>query len=439
MSQSLVAGAASVDISPKDSLFLFGYPHVKRYSTGIHDPLLSCALYLSDGKNPVIFVANDVVAITKESTQKVRQQISQETGVPAGNIMLTTTHTHSAPATADWLSNESDPVVPRADKKFIRQFEEGIVKSAIAAYRSAQPALVGLAVADGTGCGTNRHDPKGPSDQQVPVLVVRSAKDNKAIAAMLTYAMHPTVLHENSTLVSGDFPAMSRKYIQHHVLGTQCVVLHHIGAAGDQSPRHVTQANTFAEAERLGQILGKAVQKAIANLSFTAEAPLRIRSADVHLNLRSFPSLEQAQAEVDRTHKRLEKLRRENAPRTEIRTAECDTFGAEETLSLSRAAQDGKLAAASRQALPAEVQIIDIGPWTFVAWPGEVFVEFALQVRKKHPNTFVITLANGETQGYMVTQQAVDNNWYEATNAIFQNPQSPQAIVDQTLKMLDNP
>lgn len=436
MPQSLVAGAASVEINPRESLFLFGYPHVKRYSTGIHDALLSSALYLSNGQNAVIFVANDVVAVSKASTRRVRERISRETGVPAENIMLTATHTHSAPATADWLSNESDPVVPKADKKFIQQFEDAMVKAAGGAYRSAQPAGVGLAIADGTGCGTNRHNPAGPADQQVPVLVVRSVKDNKAIAAMLVYAMHPTVLHENSTLISGDFPAMSRKYIQHHVLGAQCVVLHHSGAAGDQSPRHVTQANTFAEAERLGQTLGKAVRKAVAEMSYVSEVAIRCQSAGVQLPMRTFPDPMQAKAEVDRMHQRLEKLRKENAPRTEVRTAECDTFGAEETLTLSKAAKEGRLAVAAEMALPAEVQVIDIGPWTFVGWPGEAFVEFALQVRKQNPNAFVITLANGETQGYMVTQEAIDNNWYEATNAVFQSPQSPQALVDQTLKMI---
>ena len=52
----LKAGAAQVDISPKDSQFLFGYPHVKRYSTGIHDKLWSSALYLSDGDEQVLLI-----------------------------------------------------------------------------------------------------------------------------------------------------------------------------------------------------------------------------------------------------------------------------------------------------------------------------------------------------------------------------------------------
>jgi hypothetical protein len=436
MPQALVAGAASVEINPTESLFLFGYPHVKRYSTGIHDPLLSCALYLSDGQTPVIFVANDVIAVSKDSTRRVRERISRDTGVPAGNILLSATHTHSAPSTADWMCNESDPVVPKADLKFIRQFEDAMVKSAVGAYRSAQPAMVGLAIADGTGCGTNRHNPAGLADQQVPVLVVKSVKDKKAIAAMLVYAMHPTVLHENSTLISGDFPAMSRKYIQHHVLGAQCVVLHHMGAAGDQSPRHVTKANTFAEAERLGQILGKSVRKVVADLNYVSDVTIGRQSAEVQLPVRTFPDPAQAKAQAERAHQRLEKLQKENAPRTEVRTAECDTFGAEETLTLANAAKEGRLAKIAQSVMPAEVQVIDIGPWTFVAWPGETFVDFALQVRKKHPNAFVITMANGETQGYMVTQEAIDKNWYEATNAVFQSPQSPQALVDQTLKLI---
>ena len=35
----LHAGAAVADITPAGSQFLFGYPHVNRYSTGVNDPL----------------------------------------------------------------------------------------------------------------------------------------------------------------------------------------------------------------------------------------------------------------------------------------------------------------------------------------------------------------------------------------------------------------
>ena len=56
--------------------------------------------------------------------------------------------------------------------------------------------------------------------------------------------------------------------------------------------------------------------------------------------------------------------------------------------------------------MPAEVQVISVGPWNFVGWPGEVFVEYDLMVKEQAENTFVIGLANGELQGYVVTPRS---------------------------------
>ena len=99
MAPSLIAGAATADITPDDSQFLFGYPHVPRYSTGVHDRLLSSALFLSDGQTPLLWVANDVIFISRQTAQRVRDRIEQQTGIPAANMMITATHTHSGPLT----------------------------------------------------------------------------------------------------------------------------------------------------------------------------------------------------------------------------------------------------------------------------------------------------------------------------------------------------
>jgi hypothetical protein len=80
--------------------------------------------------------------------------------------------------------------------------------------------------------------------------------------------------------------------------------------------------------------------------------------------------------------------------------------------------------------------VIDFGGWSLVAWPGEVFVEFALQLRQLYPDAFVITLANGELQGYLVTAEAVEQNCYEAGNAIFASPAAAEKLVDATLGLL---
>ncbi|HQY06732.1 MAG TPA: hypothetical protein PLQ52_11775, partial [Lacunisphaera sp.] len=84
---------------------------------------------------------------------------------------------------------------------------------------------------------------------------------------------------------------------------------------------------------------------------------------------------------------------------------------------------------------PAEIQVFEVGPWKFVFWPGEFFVEYALEVKARSPDTFVITMANGELQGYIVTPEAVVRGVYEATNAVF-SPDNGRRVVDTTLRLL---
>lgn len=431
----LAAGAATVDITPGNSQFLFGYPHVERYSTGTHDPLLSSGLYLSDGATEVMFIANDIIFVTKDMVGRVRVQIEQATGIPAGNIMVTATHTHSGPLTLDCLSNEADPTVPKTDAKYVQFMEQRIAEAGIAAYESAQPARLGLAIADATGIGSNRRDPKGPADLNVPVLLVRSAEGEKNIAAMLVCCMHPTVLHEDSTLISGDFPAMARQYLQEGVLGRDCPVLYHTGPQGNQSPRHVTTGNTFAEATRLGAIVGRAVEKVIAGIEFSDNVGLSGGQGFVELVPREFPTVTQAEEKLKKAVDKLQRLRVENTPHAETRTAECDWFGAEETVTLAKAARDGKLDQVRKSAMPAEVHIITVGKWQFVGWPGEMFVEYGLAVKEKSDNTFVIALANGELQGYIVTAEAEAEGGYEASNGLFA-AKSGDVLVEKTLAML---
>lgn len=437
MDGSLVAGAGVADVTPVDSQFLFGYPHVKRYSTGVHDPLLSSALYLSDGRNDVLFVANDVIFVSKATAERVRKRIQAEIGVAPPSVVLTATHTHSGPITSEMISNAHDPIVPRVDQAYLARLEDGMVAAASEAFRSRRPARIGLTVADATGVGTNRHDPADAADPQVPLLLVRSVDDRTNIAAMLVHAMHPTVLHEDSTLVSGDFPGLARIHLQ-KTLGAACPVLHHLGAAGDQSPRHVTRGNTFAEADRLGKMLADAVLKAIEKMTFTSDCAIDVEQAFVELTPRQFPPLPQAEKDLVAAKRRLDDLRRGDAARVEVRTAECDWFGAEETVTLSRAAAEGKLAPAAASCMPAEVQLVRVGPWQFITWPGEVFVEFALQLRERFPDTYVITLANGDLQGYLVSEQAVRERWYEATNALFLSPDSPRRLVEASAKLLES-
>jgi hypothetical protein len=431
----LEAGAAREDISPPGPQHLFGYPHVPRRSTGIHDPLQSAALCLRSAEETILFCANDVIFVPRASAIRIRKAVAARTGIAEDGILLSATHTHSGPTTVDYLSGEADPTVPPADRGYLELMEERIIRACLGAFSRLEPACVGLAVADGSGIGTNRRDPAGPRDPEVPVLMVRSAASGRSMACMLVYSMHPTVLHENTTLVSADFPGMTRRYLN-RLLGSDCVVLYHTGPEGNQSPRHVTRGNTFAEAERLGELLGSAVARVIPEVSCLDDLPLAHRSVLVDLPRRAFPSVAEAEAGLSRAQARYEELRSRGAPAQDVRTAECDLFGAQETLTLARASRDGRMEAAHQSCLPAEVQLLAVGPWRFVCWPGEVFVEYALELKELHPGTYVINLANGELQGYIVTEDAAREGGYEASNALFSH-QSGTVLVRAATDLLD--
>ena len=104
-------------------------------------------------------------------------------------------------------------------------------------------------------------------------------------------------------------------------------------------------------------------------------------------------------------------------------------------MALAQAALDGRLQAAISQCSPAEIQVFQIGSWKFVFWPGEFFVEYALEVKRRSPDTFVITMANGENQGYIVTPEAAARGTYESTNAVF-GAENGQRVVEATLALL---
>lgn len=430
------AGAAEVDVTPRTSQFLFGYPHVQRYSTGVHDPLLASALFLSNGLEEVVFVACDIILVPRSIIQRVRRRVAESTGMAGDAVVVTATHTHSGPITATMVSNAADPVIPRADNAYLCQLEDGLVRAAVEAYNAAEPAQLRSATADGSALGTNRRTPCGPSISEVPVLAAHALGTGKLLGVMCVVTMHPTVLHEDWPLVSGDFPGLARRWLQQEVTGRECPFIYHMGASGNQSPRHVIEGNTIDEAQRLGETLGRAVAEAIMRARPLETNTLSVTRTTLDLPLRSLPSVAEAASCLKHAKARLEALRDSGADRAATRTAECDVFGAEETLTLAEAKDNGALTEAARSCLPVEVQVVRIGDTPFVCWPGEVFVEFALAVRERYPAAQVITLANGDLQGYLVTQAAVDEGAYEAGNAIFASPEGGNILVEATLELL---
>jgi hypothetical protein len=419
MAKTLIAGSTQVDITPSDSCFLWGYPHVERWSTGVFDNLYSSSLYLSDGRRELLFIANDLIFVSKELCERVREAIHKETGVPKEAILISATHTHSGPTIVNYASNAEDPHVPLADEEFLNYLVHKITLGACESVRCTAEAEIGQVYLPVEGVGTNRKDPEGPNDNEASLMLVRTPVKRTPIAAMVVYGMHPTILHEDSTLISADFPGMVRNYFQDQVLGTDCPVIYHNGVCGNLSPRHTAQANTLDEMMRIGFLLGRQLAEAMPRISFVNTIELGLASCEIEPNLRTFPSVDDALCGLKKAKARYDQLKEKGAAKATVRSAECDVFGAEETLTLAKASTSGRLKKAAQSCLPAEVSLFAVGEWLFLSWPGEFFVEYSLILKQRYENLSIISMANGELQGYIVTEEAAIEGGYEASNALF--------------------
>jgi len=433
-----MAGTAVREITPRKPLSLVGYPNVPRVSTGVHDPLLASALYLSDGKTPLLLISLDILYIFRPSACLCRDAISKATGIPAGHILISASHTHSGPISGDELAWRGDSIVPPPDPEYIEQFHNNIIAAGIAANAAARPARLAVTSAAANGVGRNRLAPEGPFDPEVGLLAIKRECDNCLHALDVIYGMHPTVMHEDSKLVSSDFPHFTRRELVEKFPGL--TVVYHNGPCGNLSPRYDVKAQTFAEAERLGRWLGESVVKSLQALKdddFRSDVALAVSSRKVELVPNTFPSVADAETKLHDARNSYERLKREGASHGPVRTAECVVFGAENALALAKAQAAGEVIRRQEEYGRAEVQVLRIGDLFLAGLPGEQFVEYALEIKRRAPGrAFVISLANGELQGYIVTPEAADAGGYEAPWALFR-PESGARMVNAALEMME--
>ena len=438
---SLLAGTAVRDLSPATPMQLCGYPHVRRISSGIHDPLLASLLFLRQGSSAVLLGALDLVMLNADFARRLRCRVAEAVGITEAGVLLSCTHTHSAPVTLDYLPFSGDVAMPPPDPAYLDFVEQRIIEAAREARRCAEPAELAWTSAEARGVGGNRHAPDGPTDPEAGVLVVRRPSA-ELLSVNVIYGMHPTVLHEDSTLVSADFPHYTRQQLREQ-FGENLVVLYHTGPAGNQSPRYHVTGQTFAEAERLGRKLGAAVATAISALceseapqSFDTEPVLAAALQTVDFPRRNFPSVAEAEQVLVAYRAEHARLQAAGAERAQVRTAEVSVFGAEALVRLAHAQASGETDRLLARLRPFDVQVLRLGATCLVAMPGEFFAEYALQLKARAVRqSFVATYANGELQGYIVTPEAAAAGGYEAASSMFA-PAAGAKMIEMAVEMV---
>lgn len=437
----LKVGTAVREISPARPMELYGYPHVRRVSTGVHDPLLATVLILRNvASHCVVLVSLDVLMLDPGFARELRHDVAQTVGCPEEGVFIGCTHTHSGPVTCQLFGWRNDEAIPLAAPDYLLYLKAQVLAAAREAVPET-PAVIAWTSADATGVGGNRRTRGGLTDPECGILAVRRAVASKDLLGLaVVYGMHPTVLHEDSTRVSADFPYYAKLQIQEHV-GIAVPIVYLNAPSGNQSPRHYVNGQTFVEAERLGRMLGARVCGAldsIADASWSGDVPLDGRLTQAVLVRNPVRPLPEAQALLAEYRERYARLQSENAPRAEIRTAECAVFGAEGSLALAAAAASGELDTALEPYRQVDVHVVRIGEAALVGFPGELFTEYALDLKRRSSGKiFAVSLVNGNLQGYIVTPEAAAEGGYEATNAVFA-PESGAILVEAALSLAAN-
>ena len=436
----LLAGVAKRSITPHNSQFLCGYPHCERMSTGANDNIYATALCLENKGSFFVTISVDILYLSPQSVAFCRSQICQQTGVDARSVWLNCTHTHSAPLTFKTLSWSKDTVLPDVDEAYLELMHTAIIESACEAIATKRKAKMATSSVTIEGAGCNRHSLDAPRDNEVTSMAIKDVLSGKLIALSYYYAMHPTVLHEDSFLVSSDFPGYSRSFLKKE-FGEEVEVLFNMGPSGNQSPRYHVNAQTIAEAERLGGLLGGAIAESVRGVldeNYSDDPCVMVGERELQLPRKDFPSGESSQLKLNEAQNTFKRLSREGAERAALRTAECAVFGAEESVALSEVAENGILnSLLEADYSPITVSVARIGDTYAVGLPGEIFVEYGLDIKSRSgKNVCIATLVNGDLQGYIVTEESHAQGGYEASNSVFSYKAGP-LIVDAIVTLLD--
>ena len=218
----LKVGAAKLNITPTKE-------ELGPNSLGIHDSVYCRAIVIDNGVtgSALVTVSGNQ---SEQSWKAATQRIEKELGIPAVNIVLSSTHSHS---------------VGR-----IQKLDEKIFTAVKNAKAKLQPARIGW----GTGVSyinvkRDIIDPKtrkwwegpnydGPADRKVYVINFE-ALDGTPIAVYYNYAMH-AVLMGQYDMVSDDAPGATSQYIENS-FDNKVVAVWSEGACGDLNPIYFQQ------------------------------------------------------------------------------------------------------------------------------------------------------------------------------------------------------
>jgi neutral ceramidase len=403
-------------------------------SVGVHDPLHARALVLANSRAPsdmFAIVSVDVCGLTDADSRAARNTASARTGVPAAQIIVACTHTHSGPATIGYF-NASEP-----------EYTQDLIGRIAALVEDAAERLQPAAA----GCASGREEtishyrrlladdgrvvmnwdpypsehivgPLGQADTEVGVLKVTAVNDpSDVLGVLLGHAGHPNIMSGDNYLLSADYPGVAMREIERQLGGIASFVNGAQGTMDIDGLRH----RNWDGVERAGRALAEAVLTAAHGIQPTPTASVRGRLVTYPVPARRITDEEWTWAQ--------QILRQTGGKVAPLADGVGDDYKAVLYRDL-RAVQDREV--------PIEQTCFAIDDTAFITFPGELYTEIGMDIKARSPfaRTYIIGLANGDV-GYVPTRKAIGEGGYaEDTRRL--DDAAEDLVVEQSLALLRN-
>lgn len=367
----------------------------------IKDDLYVKAVVIQSGNQLVAFAVVDALFILAREVRRISDRVYDFTGIPAEQIMISATHTHTGP-----------PIWPGWDESYLDQFVIKAADAIILAYRRLQPVKIGFGrgyedtiafnrrywMKDGT-VQTNpgfQHPQlvsrAGPSDPEVLVMRIDDVT-GKPLAVVTNFACHPDTVGGRE--ICADYPGELSRSLK-KVLGERVVSLFLQGASGNINHNDYTQPRriTVNHYRKMGRILAREVLKVYESID--------VIDVDDTMDL----VVKQSRFPMRYRYPTDEEIRGAKATLQSNDVAELERMFAVRLLEILENPQ---------QEAEMEIQLFCIGDMAVIGLPGELFAEFGLELKSmgSFPYTMVNTLCNGTNTGYVCTREAYEQGGYE--------------------------
>ncbi|MBI5085140.1 MAG: hypothetical protein HZB13_11150 [Acidobacteria bacterium] len=417
----LRAGAATANISPALGTSLAGFM-TDRTAADVHDELLVRCAALESGSTRLLLATIDSCMVPRAVLDRARARIAQENSMEPACILMSSTHSHSAPPAMHLFQS-------LADEKYVAMLEQRLGDAAKMAFRRLRPARVGAAAGREPTLVFNRRyfmregsipaDPFGRKSDKVlmnppaqspnivrpagPVdpehaLIAAMGDDGKPIWVYGNYALHYAGFNPADHASADYFGAWARRL--ESAAGGECVALLSNGCSANVNGIDFTRATPagrdYAVIERTAGTLAAESLRVLKRIRFSDSAALGGAMEEVELSTRR-PSADELAGAVKLVGA---------APANNYR--ERPLIYARETVFVAK----------YPTAVHAPVQGLRIGDAAIGAFPGETFVELGLQVKKASgfATTLTVSIAN-DACGYIPTAEGFELGGYETWRA----------------------